>query len=356
MIAKSSKCLQPFNLIESPHIEVLFLVPCASATIPGNSIAGFCSISKVISNILSYCGYSEKGSCRAFRNADFKARPRLAKCLFAIWFQGLQQASPLLAAIFISQILRARQTTRKHWCGYAKAEMVQGMPNSSPHNTATRFQMRAPIHPNCTQQIQLLRGTMFFSNMQVRSNVAPLPLPPLAQSQQEHLQQINFPWCIAAPLAAHRLRIQHLLPFLTSSRDAFSQLSQLLQLQTFKGFLQLDTRWRVEKKPTCYFSYIAQMEDWTWLFLQEKLGTKLQRTHIPSKDVALYPPKELGWSSPTVKHCLIEHTCLYYFKSKVGCKQFQCFDSHRAAAVSSEGATVLKQHTRSAVVWILLLF
>lgn len=110
------------------------------------------------------------------------------------------------------------------------------------------------------------------------------------------------------------------------------------------------------KKPTCYFSYIAQMEDWTWLFLQEKLGTKLQRTHIPSKDVALYPPKELGWSSPTVKHCLIEHTCLYYFKSKVGCKQFQCFDSHRAAAVSSEGATVLKQHTRSAVVWILLLF
>lgn len=122
------------------------------------------------------------------------------------------------------------------------------MPNSSPHNTATRFQMRAPIHPNCTQQIQLLRGTMFFSNMQVRSNVAPLPLPPLAQSQQEHLQQINFPWCIAAPLAAHRLRIQHLLPFLTSSRDAFSQLSQLLQLQTFKGFLQLDTRWRVKKK------------------------------------------------------------------------------------------------------------
>lgn len=111
MIAKSCKCLQPFNLIESPHIEVLFLVPCASATIPGNSIAGFCSISKVISDILSYCGYSEKG---AFRNADFKAHLRLAKYLFAIWFQGLQQASPLLAAIFISQILRARQTTRKH--------------------------------------------------------------------------------------------------------------------------------------------------------------------------------------------------------------------------------------------------
>lgn len=175
MIAKSCKCLQPFNLIESPYIEVLFLVPCASATIPGNSIAGFCSISKVISDILSYCGYSEKGACRAFRNADFKAHLRLAKYLFAIWYQGLQQASPLLDAIFISQILRERLTTHKHWCGYGEAEMVQGMPNSSPHNTATRFQMRAPIHPNCAQQIQLLRVTMFFSNMQVRSNVAPSP-------------------------------------------------------------------------------------------------------------------------------------------------------------------------------------
>lgn len=114
MIAKSCKCLQPFNLIESPYIEVLFLVPCASTTIPGNSIAGFCSISKVISDILSYCGYSEKGACRAFRNADFKAHLRLAKYLFAIWYQGLQQASPLLDATFISQILRERLTTHKH--------------------------------------------------------------------------------------------------------------------------------------------------------------------------------------------------------------------------------------------------
>lgn len=53
---------------------------------------------------------------------------------------------------------------RQKWCrGYLVLQ----------HTTVTRFQMRAPIHPNHTEQIQLSREKMFLSSMQVRSNVAP---------------------------------------------------------------------------------------------------------------------------------------------------------------------------------------
>ena len=97
--------------------------------------------------------------------------------------------------------------------------------------------MRAPIHPNHTEQMQLTRRK---KNVHLwhagQRQYGPLLLPPLAQSQIEHLQQINFPRRVAAPLAAHRPHAQHLLPFLTSSWHAFSQSSQRLQLQTFKGF------------------------------------------------------------------------------------------------------------------------
>ena len=59
--------------------------------------------------------------------------------------------------------------------------------------------MRAPIHLNHTQQMQLVRKKDVHLWHAGQRQYGPLPFPPLAQSQIEHLQQINFPWCVAAP-------------------------------------------------------------------------------------------------------------------------------------------------------------
>lgn len=139
--------------------------------------------------------------------------------------------------------------------------MVQGMPNSSPHNTATRFQMRAPIHPNCTQQIQLLRGTMFFSNMQVRSNVAPAPfLLWLSHSKSICNKLISLgalqpPW----PHTGCAFSICCLSSQVHGMLSASCHSSYNFRLS--KAFYNWIQDGESRKKTTCYFSYIAQMED-----------------------------------------------------------------------------------------------
>lgn len=91
------------------------------------------------------------------------------------------------------------------------------MPNSLPHRIAVGFKWEL----TSTLIIYSKRSWQGKKNAHLwhagQKQYGPLPLSPLAQSQIEHLQQINFPWCVAAPLAAHRPRTQHLLPFLTIS-------------------------------------------------------------------------------------------------------------------------------------------
>lgn len=166
------------------------------------------------------------------------------------------------------------------------------MPNSLPHRVVGTFQMRAPIHPNCTQQFSWW-GKTFISSMQVRGNVALSPSLHWLSHSKSICNKL-IPRCTAAPWPHTGCTFS--ICCLSSQVHGMLSASchSFYNCRLSKGFfLQLDTRWifkpRIHRQQICYFSHVVQLKNGNRLFLQEKLGTKLQRTYMPLKTIALQP-------------------------------------------------------------------
>lgn len=230
--------------------------------------------------IFFYYSYSEKGSCRAFRNADIKAHLRLAKYSFAIWFQGLQEASPLFSCYtHLLNIESNSDIERQKGCRECLILCH------------TEFQMRAPIHLNCTQQFRWW-GKMFISSMQVRDNVVLSPSLHWLSHSKSICNKL-IPRCTTAPWPHTGCTFSicclssQVHGMLSASCHSFCNWGLS---KSFYNWIQ-DGFSNPESKDDKYVTFhtLSSWKNGNRLLLQEKLGTKLQRTHMPLKTIALQP-------------------------------------------------------------------
>lgn len=76
---------------------------------------------------------------------------------------------------------------------------MQGIPNSLPYRTVVGFKWELSCVPNTHQKCSWWGGKKW-AFVAYRSEAVQPSWPPFIGSVTEHLQQINFPWCAAAPL------------------------------------------------------------------------------------------------------------------------------------------------------------
>lgn len=160
--------------------------------------------------------------------------------------------------------------------------------------------MRAPIHPNLSQQIKLVREKTAFVACRSLA-IWPLPLPSLAQSNGASATNW-FPLVRCSPIGCTQTMRSASPAFAHKSVAWFQPGITAPTTADFQRLLQLDTSWifktQVKTRPIYQFSYIFQRRNQTWLFLQKKARYKTSKDPHPSKAIALHLPKEVGWLSP----------------------------------------------------------